>query len=62
MFEHLHEPFKRQPHKIVKQTQAIRLLLSMNCLSLFYHFVGLALKRLITPRNRAEQLINMFGP
>ena len=38
--------FKRQPHKIVKQTQPIRRLLPTNCLSVFDHFVGLALKGL----------------
>ena len=39
-------PFKRRPHKIVKHTQTIRWLLPTNCLSIFYHFVGLALKGL----------------
>ena len=33
---------------MVKYAQAIRRLLSANCLSLFDHFVGLALKGLIT--------------
>ena len=32
---------KRQPHKIVKHTETIHLLLPMNCLSVFDHFVGL---------------------
>ena len=31
---------------MVKHTQTIRQLLSMNCLSVFDHFVGLAFKRL----------------
>ena len=39
-------PFKRHPPKMVKHTQTIRQLLSSNCLSVFDHFVGLALKRL----------------
>ena len=38
--------FMRQPHKIVKYTQTIRRLLPTNCLSVFDHFVGLALKGL----------------
>ena len=38
-------PFKRQPHKMVKRTQRIRLL-ATNCLSVFDHFVGLAYKGL----------------
>ena len=37
---------KRQPHKMVKQTQTVRRLLPTNCLSVFDHFVGLALKGL----------------
>ena len=41
------KPFKRQPHKMVKHTQTIRRLLLTNCLSVFDHFVGLALKGLI---------------
>ena len=38
-----HQPFKRQPQKMIKHTQAIRWL---NCLSVFDHFLGLALKGL----------------
>ena len=38
--------FKRQPHKMVKHTQTIRRILPMKCLSVFNHFVGLALKEL----------------
>ena len=37
-------PFKRQPHKMVKHTQTIRQMLPTSFLSLFDHFVGLALK------------------
>ena len=39
-------PFKRQPHHLAKHTQIIRRLLPTNCLSVFDHFVGLALKGL----------------
>ena len=38
--------FKLQPHKMVKHTQTIRRQQPTNCLSVFDHFVGLALKRL----------------
>ena len=38
--------FKSQPHKMVKHTETIRRLLPKNCLSVFDHFVGLALKGL----------------
>ena len=41
------QPFNRQPHKMVKHTQAICLLTVNEFLSVFDHFVGLALKRLI---------------
>ena len=37
-------PSKSQPHKMVKHTQTIRRLMPTNCLSVFDHFVGLALK------------------
>ena len=37
--------FERQPHKIVKHTQKIRQQ-QPNCLRVFDHFVGLALKGL----------------
>ena len=40
------ETFQRQPHKMVKHTQTIRRLFPMKCLSVFDHFVGLALKGL----------------
>ena len=40
------QPFKRQPHKMVRHTQIISGNLPTNCLSVFDHFVGLALKRL----------------
>ena len=46
MFYKNNKPFKRQPHKMVKHTQAIRRLLPTNCLNEFDHFVGLALKGL----------------
>ena len=41
--------------KMVKLTQAIRRLLPTNCLSVFDHFVGLALKGL-------SELINLYLP
>ena len=37
-----------QPHKIFKHTQTIRRLLPTDCLSMFDHFAGLALKGLNT--------------
>ena len=37
---------KCQPHKMVKHTQTICLLLLTNCLSMFDHFVGLIFKGL----------------
>ena len=37
------KPFKCQPHRMVKHTQSVRRLLPTNCLSVFDHFVGLAL-------------------
>ena len=40
------QPFDRQPHKMVKHTQAIRPQQPTNCLSVFDHFVGLVLKGL----------------
>ena len=40
------EPFKRQSHKMVKHTQTIHRQQPTNCLSVFDHFVGLALKGL----------------
>ena len=38
--------FKRQPHKMAKHTQAIRRQQQTSCLSVFDHFVRLALKGL----------------
>ena len=40
--------FKRQSHKVVKHSQAIRRQFATNCLSAFDHFVKLALKGLST--------------
>ena len=39
-------PLSANPHEMVKHTQTIRRLLQTNCLSVFDHFVGLALKEL----------------
>ena len=41
-------PFKRQPHKIVRHTQRIRRHQPTIFLSVFDHFVGLALKGLLS--------------
>ena len=40
----MHKPFKGQPHTMVKHTETIRRQQLTNCLSVFDHFVGLALK------------------
>ena len=40
-------PENGKPDKMVKRTQTIRRLLPTNCLNVFDHFVGLALKSLI---------------
>ena len=40
------KPFKRQPHKMAKHSQTIRRQKLTNCLSVFDHFVKLALKGL----------------
>ena len=42
------EPFKHQPHKMVKHTVTIWQLLPTNCLNVFDHFAGLAFKGLGT--------------
>ena len=39
-------PLKHQSHKMIKQTQTIRWQQPTNCLSVFEHFVKLALKGL----------------
>ena len=41
------QAFKRQPHKMVRHTQTIRWQKPTNCMSVFDHFVGLTLKKLI---------------
>ena len=46
LLKEFYNPFKSQPRKTVKHTQTIHRLLPTNCLSVFDHFVGLALKRL----------------
>ena len=45
-FDKLNELFTRQPHKMVKHSQTIRRQQTTNCLCVFDHFVGLALKEL----------------
>ena len=39
-----YKPSKRQPHKMVKNTKTIRRQKPTNCLSVFDHFLVLALK------------------
>ena len=41
-----YQPYKRQPHKMVKHTQTIRRQNPTNCLSVSDHFLPLALKGL----------------
>ena len=43
---HRTQPFKHQPQKMVKPSQTIRREEPMDCLSVFDHFLGSALKRL----------------
>ena len=43
-FKQIFKPFKCQPHKVVIRTQTIRRQQSLNCLSVFDHFVGLTLR------------------
>ena len=56
LFEEELKPLKRQPHKMVKHTQTIRRQKRMNCLTVFGHFVRLAIKGLKTnmPKNIAR--------
>ena len=42
------QPFKLQPHKMVRHTQTIRREQPTNCLSVFDHFVGLE-RKWLTP-------------
>ena len=51
---------KRQPHKMVKHTQTIRRQKSTNCLNVFDHFVGLALKELIWIPSQVSQRFNHY--
>ena len=58
------KPFERQPHEMVKYTQTIRRQKPTNCLSVFDHFVGLALKELklsldITNKNTFASQVNI---
>ena len=48
--------FKCKPHKMVKHTQTIRRQKPTNCLSVFDHFVGLALKGLRLTHDPFRQL------
>ena len=53
-------PFKRQPHKMVKYTKTICRQWPTNCLSVFNHFVGLALKGLRFLNQISPQNLTMF--
>ena len=46
---------------MVKHTQTIRRMLATNCLSVFKHFVGLALKSLITTNTKNVTLPSELG-
>ena len=46
-FSLVYYPIKRQLRKMVRHTQTMRRQQPTNCLSVFDHFVGLALKRLL---------------
>ena len=54
--------FKQQNHKIVKHTQTIRRQKPTNCLSVFGHFVGLALKELHCQVQESMILIHARSP
>ena len=47
---------------MVKHAQTIRWLLLMNCLSVFDHFVGLALKGLKCAKNSMKYVLWSFLP
>ena len=51
---------KRQAHKMVKHTQTTRRLFPTNCLSVFEHFVEVALEGLILEFN--GRISNIFKP
>ena len=57
--------FKRQPHKMVKHTQTIHWQEARSCLSVFDHFVGLALKALLASdaveASISDQWLNFLG-
>ena len=52
--------FTCQSHKIVKHNQKIRRQQPTNCLSVFNHFVGLALKELNTESLFSVMMISCF--
>ena len=55
---------QRQPHKMVQHAQTIHRLLPTNCLSVFDHFAGLALKglRLVPSRDHCSRLSSYKPP
>ena len=62
-----HERVQRQTYEMVKHTQTIRQVFPNNCLSVFDHFVRLALKglksiiNLLTWRTRGKKKNIFFG-
>ena len=56
----IYKPFKHQPHKMVKHTQAICRLLSTKCVSVFDHFVRLALKGLRAALTESVQSMSLL--
>ena len=57
----LYNPFKRQPHKMVKHNKIVRRQNPMNCLNVFDHFVGLALKGLKFQNLRSHDVIKWLS-
>ena len=51
-----------QPHKMVKHTQTIRRQETTNYLSVFDHFLGLAIKGLTSPRPHQKNYTVSFLP
>ena len=57
-FPQIYLTFKHQPHKIVKHTHTIRRQEPTNCLSVFDHFVGLALE--VLTKTKLKKTDNFF--
>ena len=54
-------PLSANPHKMIKHTQTIRCQQLSNCLSVFDHFVGLALKGLRILISEILKIIKLTG-